>query len=80
MTLLLSIIQPLTYSLLIQSLENVLDISEFNHRIIVIAKGLDMTTIELNGYSDINDIKNYDDDLVIDSGSPHYITFSENIT
>jgi diaminopimelate epimerase len=30
-------------------------------------------------FVDINDINKYDDDLVIDSGSPHYVTFSENI-
>ena len=30
-------------------------------------------------FVDINDIKKYDNDLVIDSGSPHYVTFSENI-
>ena len=30
-------------------------------------------------FIDINDINKYDDDLVIDSGSPHYVTFSENI-
>ena len=30
-------------------------------------------------FVDINDINKYDDDLVIDSGSPHYVTFSENV-
>ena len=30
-------------------------------------------------FVDINDINIYDNDLVIDSGSPHYVTFSENI-